>query len=107
MAPSCRFVCSSRRHHLTDHARQHGGGMLPAGQVETLASLVDEVERVSAVGEGSVRRRRKQKACQRGRRGTVGDGSEQRTFGRFTMAYGTPVPQPALEGGEVGLVRER
>ncbi|HEX6535921.1 MAG TPA: hypothetical protein VF041_15100, partial [Gemmatimonadaceae bacterium] len=24
MAPSCRFLRSSRGHHLADHARQHG-----------------------------------------------------------------------------------
>ena len=40
--------------------------MLPADQVEALASLVDEVERMAAVGEGAVRRRREQQARKRG-----------------------------------------
>ena len=107
MAPRRRFVCSSRRHHLADHARQHGSGVLPADQVEALASLVDEVERVSAVGEDAVRRRREQQARERGRRGAVRDGGEQRALGGFAMAHGAPVPQPALEGREVGPARER
>ncbi len=107
MAPSCRFLCSSRRYHLTDDARQHGSGVLPAYQVEALASLVDEVERMSAVGEGAVRRRREQQPCERGRRIAVGDGGEQGAFGGFAMAHGAPVPQPSLEGGKVGLAGER
>src|SRR5215212_9194249 len=70
VAPSGRFVCASRRHYLTDHARQHGYGVLPADQVEALASFVDEVERVTAVRGDAVRRRREQEAGERGRRGT-------------------------------------
>jgi hypothetical protein len=35
---------------LADDARQHIGGMLPADDVKTLESLVDEIEGVAAIG---------------------------------------------------------
>ena len=37
--------------HLADDGRKQGGSVLPANQVKTLESLVDEIERVSGVGE--------------------------------------------------------
>ena len=37
----------------------------------------------------------------------VGDGGEQGAFGGLAMAHGAPVPQPALEGREIGPARER
>ena len=77
MAPRGRLLGAPRRHHLPHHARQHGIGMLPTDQVEALASLVDEVERVASVGEGAVRRRGEQQARKRGWRGFIGDGGEQ------------------------------
>src|SRR5215204_6546198 len=80
--------------------------MLPTDQVEALASLVDEVERVAAVGEGAVRRRREQQARKRGRRGAVHDGGEQGAFGGLAMAYRAPVPEPALKHREIGTARE-
>ena len=81
--------------------------MLPTDQVEALASLVDEVERVAAVGEGAVRRRREQQARKRGRRGASRDGGEQGAFGGLAMAHGAPVPEPALERREIGPARKR
>src|SRR3954447_733987 len=81
--------------------------MLPTDQVEALASLVDEVERVAAVGEGAVRCRREQQARKRGRRGAVRDGGEQGAFSGLAMAYLAPVPKPALEGREIGPARKR
>src|SRR5215204_1191332 len=80
--------------------------MLPTDQVEALASLVDEVERVAAVGEGAVRCRREQQARKRGRRGAVRDGGEQGAFGGLAMAYRAPVPEPALKRREIGPARK-
>src|SRR5215207_522808 len=81
--------------------------MLPADQVEAFASLVDEVERMAAISEGTVRRRPKQEAGERSRRGAAGDGGEERALGGFAMAHGGPVPQPPPEGGKIGPARER
>ena len=52
LAPLGRFLGAARRHHLADDCRQQRGSMLPADQVEALERLVDEIERVSVVGEG-------------------------------------------------------
>src|SRR5215208_1107931 len=81
--------------------------MLPTDEVEAFASLVDEVDRMSAIGEGPVRRGREQEVGERSRRGTVRDGGEQGAFGGFAMAHGGPVPQPSLQGGQVRPARER
>ena len=80
--------------------------MLPADLVEALASLVDEVERMSAVREGAIRRRREQQVRERGRRGAICDGGKQRALGGFAMAHGGPVPQPTLQGREIGPARK-
>src|SRR5262245_46121192 len=80
--------------------------MLPTDQVEALASLVDEVERVAAVGEGAVRSRGKAEAGKRGRRGASRNGGEQGSFGGFTVAHSAPLPEPALEGREIGPARK-
>src|SRR5215217_6838733 len=81
--------------------------MLPADQVEAFASLVYEVDRMSAIGEGPVRRRREQEVGERRGRGAAGDGGEQGAFGGFAMAHCGPVPQPSLQGGQVRPARER
>src|SRR5688500_16375471 len=81
--------------------------MLPANQVEAFASLVDEVERMSAVGEGAVRRNREQKVRERSRRGAAFHCGEQSAFASLAMSYGAPVPEPTLERREVGPARER
>ena len=54
LAPGGRFLGAARRHHLADHGRQHRRRVLPADQVEALERLVDEVERVPAIGEGAI-----------------------------------------------------
>jgi hypothetical protein len=66
--------------------------VLPADQVEAFASLVDEVDRMAAVREGAVGRRREQQARERGRRGPAGDGGEQGALGSVAMTHGRPVP---------------
>jgi hypothetical protein len=43
------------RRHLADHARQHIGRIFPADDVNTFESLVDEIERLSAIGVGAIR----------------------------------------------------
>jgi hypothetical protein len=55
LAPGSRFLGALCRHHLADDRRQQSRRMLPADQVEALERLVDEVERVSGVGEAAIR----------------------------------------------------
>src|SRR5918997_4598995 len=81
--------------------------MLPADQVEAFASLIDEVERMSAVGESAVSRDREQKVGERSRRGAAGYGGEQSAFASLAMSYGAPVPEPTVERREIGPTRER
>src|ERR671913_181771 len=81
--------------------------MLPTDQVEALASLVDEVERVAAVGKDAIRCRREQHAGKRARQGASRDTGEQGALGGFTMAYRAPVPEPALQRREIELARKR
>jgi len=64
LAPRCPFLSTPSYHHLTDHARQHIGRMLPADDVKTLESLIDEVERMSAIGVGAVRLGGKEEICE-------------------------------------------
>ena len=66
-APCCPFLSTPRCHHLADHARQHIGCMLPADDVKTLESFIDEIERMSAIGVRAVRLGGKEKICQRRR----------------------------------------
>jgi len=60
--------------------------VLPADQVEAFKRLVDEVERVSAVGEGPLRLRRKKGVGERGRRKPGVDGGEEGALGRLAVA---------------------
>jgi hypothetical protein len=55
LAPRCPFLSAPSCRHLADHAGQHIGRRLPADDVKTLESLIDEIERVPAIGEGAVR----------------------------------------------------
>jgi len=66
LAPHRPLFGAARRRHLADDTRQHAGGMLPADDVETLESLVDEIQRVSATGIDTVRLGREQeiRECQ-------------------------------------------
>ena len=51
LAPGGRLLCATGRHHLADDSREQSGRVLPAYQVKALKRLVDEIERVSSVGE--------------------------------------------------------
>jgi hypothetical protein len=73
--------------------------MPPADHVQALERLVDEVERVSAVGEGPLGLGREQGVGERGWRETGGDPGEQGPLGRLAVADLRPAPQPALERG--------
>ena len=81
--------------------------MLPADQVEALERLVDEVERVAAVGKGALGRGREQDIGERGRREHRRDRGQQGALGRIAMAHGGPAPQPALERGRIGPASKR
>ena len=107
LAPRCPFLSTPSCRHLADHARQHIGRMLPADDVETLESLVDEIERVPAIGVGAVRLGRKEEICECSRRGAAHNGRQHGSFGRIPVPHGHPAPQPALEGGEVGPTCQR
>ena len=107
LAPFGRFLGAARRHHLADDGRQQRGRMLPADQVEALERLVDEVERVSAVGEGPFGLGREQGVGERGGRKTGSDPREQGALGRLAMANLRPAPQPALERGRFRPASER
>ena len=75
--------------------------MLPADQVEALERLVDEVERVSVVGEGPLGLGGEQGVGERSGRKTGGDACEQGTLGRLAVTNLCPAPQPALERGRL------
>src|SRR5687768_18265132 len=81
--------------------------MLPADQVEALARLVDEVERVAAISKGAVRCRGVEQARKRRRRGARCDCREEGAFGGLAMAHSAPVPQPAPQCCEIGPALKR
>ena len=81
--------------------------MLPADEVQTLEGLVDEIERVSAIGVGAVRLGRKEEIRECSRRGAARNGGQHGTFGRIPVPHGHPAPQPAFEGGRVGPTCQR
>ena len=107
LAPGSPFLSTAGCRHLADYARQHLGCIFPADEVEALESLVDEVERVAAIGKDPVSLGRKEEIRQCGGRGASGDGGQHSTFGGIAMPPGHPAPQPALEGGEVGPACQR
>src|SRR5262249_59618587 len=99
-APRCPFLSPASCPHLPDHARQHIGRMLPPDDVKTLESLIDEVERMSAIGVGAVRLGGKEEICECRRRGTRRNRRQHGSFGSITVPHGCPAPQPALQGGK-------
>ena len=54
LAPRCPLLSTASCRHLANHARQHIGRTFPADDVQALESLVDEIERVPAIGIGAV-----------------------------------------------------
>ena len=92
LAPCGAFFGTPSRRHLTDHARQHIGRMLPADDVKTLETLVDEIERVPAIGVGAVRLGGQEEICECSRRGAAGNGRLHSSLGRIPMPHGNPAP---------------
>jgi hypothetical protein len=74
LAPRRPFLSTPGCRHLADHARQYLGCMLPADEVKTLERLVDEIERVSAIGVGTVRLDRKEEIREAGWRSAASNG---------------------------------
>ena len=107
MAPCGRFVRASGRHQRRDDAGQHGVRMLPADQIEALAGLTDEVERMTAVGEDPVGRGGVEQPREHSRRRTGRDRRQQRALRALAMAHGNPVSQPALERRRIRPARQR
>jgi hypothetical protein len=99
LAPGSRFLGAARRHHLAHDRRQHGRCVLPADQVEALERLVDEVERMSAIGERPLGFGREQGIRKHSRRETRRNRGEEGPLGRVAMAHFSPTPQPAFERG--------
>ena len=60
LAPRRPFLGAAGCRHLADYARQDIGRMFPTDQVEALERLVDEIERVPAIGKDTVGLCRKQ-----------------------------------------------
>src|SRR6516162_2387406 len=106
LAPRGAFLSTPSCSHLTDHARQHIGCMLPADDIETLESLVDEIERVAAIRVSAVGLGGKEKICECSRRGAANNGRQHGSFGCIPVTHGHPAPQPTLQGGEIGLTCE-
>ena len=101
MAPGVALLRAARFDERTDQSRQQRRCMLPPGLIEQLESFVDEVERVAAVGEVTVRNRFQQEPRNVARCGARGDCGEQRSFRAVAMAYARPFAQPASERSEV------
>jgi len=107
LAPFGRFLRAARRGHLADNGRQHGRSVLPPDQVEAFERLVDEVERVPAVGEGPFRLGREQGASEHGRRKAGVDRGEKGALGRLAMANLYPAWQPAFQNRRFRPAPER
>ena len=107
LAPRCAFLSTPSCSHLTDHARQHIGCMLPADDIETLESLVDEIERVAAIRVSAVGLSGKKKICECSRGGAANNGRQHRSFRRIPVTHGHPASQPTLQGSKIGLACER
>ena len=81
--------------------------MLRADQVQAFERLVDEIERVPAVGEGPLGLGGEQGVGERSGRQTLGDRREQGTLGRLAMANPCPALQPAPQGSRFRPASER
>ena len=88
---------------MTDDNGQHSRRVFPANQVEAFERLVDEVERVPVVCERSLGRGREQGVGEHGGFFAGRYRREHGAFGRLTVAYACPPPQPALENGWLQL----
>jgi hypothetical protein len=73
LSPFNRFLGAPGGRHLADDGRQQRGSMPPANQLEAFERIVDEVERVSTVGEGPLGLGDEQGICERSGQKTLGD----------------------------------
>ena len=73
--------------------------MLPADQVEALASLVDEVEQMPTIGIDAIRRGRDQQVGQGRRRRSGGNRREEGALSRLPVPHPGPDAQPTFEHG--------
>jgi hypothetical protein len=81
--------------------------VLPTDQVEALERLVDEVERMSGVGERSLGLSCEQGIGQYSWRETSRNRREQGSLGRLAVAHICPTLQPGLEHGWLRPARKR
>ena len=86
LTPRGRFFGAPGRHHLADDGWQHSRRVFPADQVKALERLVDEVERVSGVGEHPLGLGREQDISEHRRRKTGCNRRKQGALGRLAMA---------------------
>src|SRR6478735_4148759 len=87
------------------HADRGGDGAIY--QVKALKRLVDEIERVSSVGERPLGLGREQGIGQYSLRGTGCNCREQGALGRLAVAHACPAPQPSLEHGRLWPAAKR
>ena len=106
LTPLSRLVRAPRRRHAADDEGQQVGRVRPADQVEAFEGLVDEVERVSAIGEDAVGLGGEQQVGQSRRRRASGNRGENRTLGCVAMADRCPAPQPPLFRGMIRSTAE-
>src|SRR5262245_7425534 len=107
LAPRSRFFGAAGCHHLSDDGRQYSRRMFPANQVKALERLVDEVERVSGVGEYPFSLSREQDVSEHGRRETGCNRRKHGALGRIAMTNDGPTLQPALERSRIRPTFER
>jgi len=107
LTPCGRFLGAAGRHHLADDGRQHSGRVLPADQVEALERFIDEIERVSSVGERPLGFSREQGIGEHSRREPRHNFREQSALGRLAMTNHCPTPQPTIERCRIGSAFKR
>ena len=81
--------------------------MLPADEVEALERLVEKVERMSAIGKGTVGLGRQHEAGEFARGTSARNRSQHGALGSLAMAHSRPTPQPPLERDNVRPARKR
>ena len=94
MAPGVALVGAACAHQLVHHRRQDRGGVLAADQADALERLVDEIQRVAAVGERPIGRRAQHEVGDRGEV-LLRDHREQGALGGIPVPHLDPLPEPS------------